>query len=939
MKKWYILVGLVLSIVLGFVIESTAYKPDAGYLVDFSMDQDGNVYTLNYKSEKETYTLTKASKGGIIQYKKDLEKAAAGAIRYYKQVEIDSNGDILLLSQDRKINESDTEKSDSGIMNEKIALYNPQGDFSKEIATMDFSSESFLPKVSYMYKFQVVGTQVDIVCRKNNTYGILKTDTISSSKPENQISFDIFPPTADSNNEWLSDIAVLNDNRIIYSDRSGQIYLMDTNKSFSNITSYIGKDVSAVTFSIDENNNIYFTDAVKGYFYKVDVNNMTISSLYNKDIVINKQSDTKFSDIINVKCIKDGQYYGVSKDYQNKTFYVFGDEAYKVDNIRNSILSSRLALAIGIGAAIFALFILVIFAFYKLKERNSLNLKIVLLFVPIYLLSMIGLTAIVISQITEMNTKSLVESQEASNKIILQNVDEDLFSKVDHLHGYLSEDYNTLQSQVFEGFYEAKDAITDSSDYVITYSIKGDVIYRAISNEFESIYETKNSDTNSQIMSSPCVPIEYELSSDSAQQYYDALKELNKSAGNNVSKQHIVKDNCGEWLGVIELMKNSNGETVGLIESRIDKNEYQDKFYIETLLTILVPLVAVTVAIFIYFFIVLRFTFRPLKELKKCVDNIGKGKWNTKVSINTKDELHDIGVALNTMADKINQYISNLTLLNREYVKFVPQELFKLLGKSKITEVSLYDRKSQNMNILYVVFNFSEALSKTSMTDEEYFDTLNRSFDSLFNIVEGNNGVVENFDSLSMTVLFPNSANDAAAALIQIKEALGRSILKDYVKITLSRGDMIIGVMGSKKRTSISTVSDEIINRDHIIEAMTKISVNYLAMDSIIDSIDEKIKCNYRFIGNIKNVSDNKIIKVYEFIDQSNPYKKNLYMSTKDSFEKGVNYYISGDLAMARKEFAAVLKINEEDKVAMYYLVLCNNNDDKGFINHKGYII
>lgn len=937
MKKWYVLIGLVVSIILGFLIESAIHDPDMGYLVDFTMDQEGNVYTLNYKSNKENYTLSKISRSGVIKYKKDLETAASGATRQYKQMEIDSRGNILLLSQDRRNSDQESNATTNGIMSERIAIYTTQGDFSKEIATMDFTSENFLPSVSYMYKFQVIGTKVSIVCRSNNTYEILETDTQSSPKPENKMTFEINPPTNQSNNEWLSDMAVLSDNRVIYSDRSGQMYLMDTNNSFTNITSYLGKDVNALTFSVDENNCIYLTDAIRGYFYKVDMATMTINSLYNNDIVIDANSNTKFGDIIDTKCLKDNQYYGVSKDYKDKTLYVFGDQSYKISNIRTSILSSRLAIALGIGAGIFALFALAVLAFFRLRERNSLNLKIVLLFVPVYLLSMIGLTAVVVTQIISINTNSIIESQEASNKIILQNIDEDLFGSIDHLHGYLSNDYNTLQSQIFDGFYEAKSAIQDASDYVITYTIENNNIYRAISNEYESVYKTDSASPNYEIMDAPYIPIEYELDSESAQQYYDALEELTNSLNETVSKQHIVKDNRGEWLGVIELIKNSNGETVGLIESRIDKNEYQDQFYVETLLTVLVPLAAVTAAIFIYFFIVLRFTFRPLKQLKICVDNIGKGKWNTKVSIKTKDELHDIGVAINTMADKINQYISNLTLLNREYLKFVPQELFKLLGKSRITEVNLYDKNTKNMNVLYVLFNFSKALSSNSMTDEQYFDTLNRSYNSLFKIVEGNNGIVENFDSLSMTVLFPDSPNDAASALMQFKEVLGRSILKDYVKITLSRGDMIIGVIGSKKRASISTISDDIINRDHLIDIMTKIKVNYLVMDSIMDSIDDKIKSNYRFIGNIKNVSDDKIIKAYEFIDKSNPYKKSLYTTTKDKFEKGVNDYISGDLDTARKEFADVLKVNEEDKVAMYYLVLCNNSN-KNLGKWKGYL-
>ena len=68
-------------------------------------------------------------------------------------------------------------------------------------------------------------------------------------------------------------------------------------------------------------------------------------------------------------------------------------------------------------------------------------------------------------------------------------------------------------------------------------------------------------------------------------------------------------------------------------------------------------------------------------------------------------------------------------------------------------------------------------------------------------------------------------------------------------------------------------------------------------------------------------------------------------MSTKEMFEKGVKEYILNNMEMARSIFTDVLRVNENDKVAVYYLMKCEehlgrlggaSNSKKGF---NGYII
>ena len=102
---------------------------------------------------------------------------------------------------------------------------------------------------------------------------------------------------------------------------------------------------------------------------------------------------------------------------------------------------------------------------------------------------------------------------------------------------------------------------------------------------------------------------------------------------------------------------------------------------------------------------------------------------------------------------------------------------------------------------------------------------------------------------------------------------------------------------------------------------------------------------NYRFIGRVGNITGEGSTDIFEIINASNKYRKDLYDSTKELFEKAVGCYLLHDFEEARRMFTDVLRVNENDKVAVHYLMKCEEqmgrmgegqNNKKGF---TGYII
>ena len=146
--------------------------------------------------------------------------------------------------------------------------------------------------------------------------------------------------------------------------------------------------------------------------------------------------------------------------------------------------------------------------------------------------------------------------------------------------------------------------------------------------------------------------------------------------------------------------------------------------------------------------------------------------------------------------------------------------------------------------------------------------------------------------------------------------------------------------MGNNSRMSITVMSEELILMEYASRCLSKMQISHFAMQSMIDEIQNNSGfSNYRFIGQIKHPKQDKPIKIYEFINARNLYERKLYLGTKSLFERAVNDYIEGNLAEARKTFSSILKINESDKMAMYYLGICDELDYKATLNWKGYIL
>ena len=78
------------------------------------------------------------------------------------------------------------------------------------------------------------------------------------------------------------------------------------------------------------------------------------------------------------------------------------------------------------------------------------------------------------------------------------------------------------------------------------------------------------------------------------------------------------------------------------------------------------------------------------------------------------------------------------------------------------------------------------------------------------------------------------------------------------------------------------------------------------------------------------------MIDLYDLVDAYSFYDKTNKLLTKERFEKGVELFILGNFAEARKQFIDVIRIDSNDEVAKKYLFLCDEYRNKTVEHWKG---
>lgn len=320
---------------------------------------------------------------------------------------------------------------------------------------------------------------------------------------------------------------------------------------------------------------------------------------------------------------------------------------------------------------------------------------------------------------------------------------------------------------------------------------------------------------------------------------------------------------------------------------------------------------------------------RPIYRIHDLAERIEAGHFDTDYPIRGHDEFSVILHVFQKMTRSIAGNMEEMMRFNDAYGKYLPTKLPELFGRDSIIDVCLGDQALDEMAVLsFQLADFERMIRR--MSTQEMMDSINQVLQVCIPVVTGQNGIVENFEDAGFRALFPSDSYAAlasAAAMCQRLNQMERlgQIEKNRAGIGIASGDVTLGIVGQNERMEAITISQY---RD-VADWLQSIAERYQSHILITQTAARQIKAfartwHSRRLGFLYNPYTGYTDQIFDVYDGDSREEMDGKSATKESFEKGVTLYCTGDYRGARQCFIAVLKIFHRDRAAREYIGLCD---------------
>lgn len=271
-----------------------------------------------------------------------------------------------------------------------------------------------------------------------------------------------------------------------------------------------------------------------------------------------------------------------------------------------------------------------------------------------------------------------------------------------------------------------------------------------------------------------------------------------------------------------------------------------------------------------------------------------------------------------------------LARVNIAYSNFVPLEFLRLLEKESIIDVKLGDHVQKRMTVLFADIRSFTTLSE-NMTPKENFDFINSYLGRVSPVIRKHNGFIDKYIGDAVMALFPNSADDAVQASIEIHKQLmefNNERRKQYLRpvkigIGLHCGTLMLGTIGEEKRMEGTVISDA-VNLASRLEGLTKFyGASILISGDILMELEDPAKHYYRFLGKVRVKGKNEPVHVFEILDSEYQENREKKLALEATFSQALDLYYQQNFRKAAKCFQHIITEFTEDTAAHFYLERC----------------
>ena len=301
-----------------------------------------------------------------------------------------------------------------------------------------------------------------------------------------------------------------------------------------------------------------------------------------------------------IKVIDIDDFYASSKTFENPFYVRFGGENTLTTDVHGAFFPWGLLIMLGVCAVALG-------AFYGVKylsrveiKRIPLGIRILSMFLPVYVVAMGTLVYINTSDSVAEYMSILKSEQERGAKTVADDISGSSFSNLDHVKDYMDVDYIKLRKSVEEGYNDLSLKIGDRSDYLITYIERYDKLYTTINTRYSTSSSSYNElkYTDPDMVSSQCTLVDSVLERDETEALYGIWNQFSNKTNTADSLEASFRDVYGDMTASFIAIKDTNGRVVGFVGNFLDSGIHSSEEFWRIFKHSLAIILIITVFIF-----------------------------------------------------------------------------------------------------------------------------------------------------------------------------------------------------------------------------------------------------------------------------------------------------------------------------------------------------
>ncbi|MDY6993248.1 MAG: adenylate/guanylate cyclase domain-containing protein, partial [Pseudomonadota bacterium] len=257
--------------------------------------------------------------------------------------------------------------------------------------------------------------------------------------------------------------------------------------------------------------------------------------------------------------------------------------------------------------------------------------------------------------------------------------------------------------------------------------------------------------------------------------------------------------------------------------------------------------------------------------------------------------------------------------------------------KESIIDVRLGDHVQKHMAVLFADIRSFTTLSE-SMTPKENFDFINAYLGRVSPVIRKHHGFIDKYIGDAIMALFPETADDAVQASIEIHKQLDlfnqqrhtQDLQPVKIGIGLHIGTLMLGTIGEEKRMEGTVISDA-VNLASRLEGLTKMyGALIIISEEVLIELTDPGQYNYRFLGKVRVKGKLEPVQIFEIMDSEPHALMTQKVTLKPLFNQAIDAYYRQQFEQALQKFQQVLAELPQDKAASFYLERCQHYIEYG---------